>query len=285
MLSVEFQDYYNDILNTISRSIGSSGYSKKLCKNNYFRIKTGFYEDENPNDIVDEILLSVKDSLNESVLLNEAKSIYEPIRQIVRSIIDIVKSEEYGDYNLPEDISDVFEYDFEYDYQKYNLSRSYNIPSFSIELNYQWNQTIKEPYMINASLLSDGDTIYITIIINPKHYPQLLYDLIADLNDIILHEIEHIYQDNYMRPEDEMKNPDINTSDMTSFEYYQLPHEVPAQLVGLKRIAKLRKQPINKTIEDWIIRNKYNHDLTEIETIKLVDFLTKEYEKRYGKLD
>ena len=41
--------------------------------------------------------------------------------------------------------------------------------------------------------MSDGDTISILIIINPEHYPSLMYDLIADINDVVAHEIEHLY--------------------------------------------------------------------------------------------
>lgn len=58
--------------------------------------------------------------------------------------------------------------------------------------------------MINGALMSDGDTISILIIINPEYYPSLMYDLIADINDVVAHEIEHIFQENYMRPDNEI---------------------------------------------------------------------------------
>ena len=196
MVSNEFQDYYDGIIETITNSVGSESYARNLGKNNYFRIKTGFYEDENPETITNELLLTVKESINESNIINEAKGINEPIRRIVRDITNIVKSENYGEYFLPEDITETneIEYDFDNDFKKLNISRSYNIPSFSIELTYNADYSIKEPYMINGALMSDGDTISILIIINPEHYPSLMYDLIADINDVVAHEIEHYFK-------------------------------------------------------------------------------------------
>ena len=153
MVSNEFQDYYDGIIETITNSVGSESYARNLGKNNYFRIKTGFYEDENPETITNELLLTVKESINESNIINEAKGINEPIRRIVRDITNIVKSENYGEYFLPEDITETneIEYDFDNDFKKLNISRSYNIPSFSIELTYNADYSIKEPYMINGA--------------------------------------------------------------------------------------------------------------------------------------
>lgn len=217
MISNEFQDYYDGIIETITNSVGSESYARNLGKNNYFRIKTGFYEDENPETITNELLLTVKESINESNIINEAKGINEPIRRIVRDITNIVKSENYGEYFLPEDITETneIEYDFDNDFKKLNISRSYNIPSFSIELTYNADYSIKEPYMINGALMSDGDTISVLIIINPEHYPSLMYDLIADINDVVAHEIEHIFQENYMRPDNEIHFKEEGDEDPT----------------------------------------------------------------------
>ena len=283
MLSVEFEDYINGILETIKRVTGSSAHARYLGRKNYFRIKTAFYEDENPEDVAKEILLSVKDSINENTVINEAKGINEPIRRIVRDLTNIIKTKEYGDYNLPEDINNhQLEYDFDEDYRKLNLSRSYDIPPFSIEFNYDANFNMDEPYMINGSLLSDGDTIAIILIINPEQYPSFMYDLIADLNDIVSHEIEHIFQENFRRPEEEIHNVEDGEEEPTGKEYYMQKHEIPAQLKGIKRVAKLRKQSIEQVISDWFKRSKYAHQLNDEDAQYMVKFLTSEYEKRYG---
>lgn len=284
MLSSEFEDYYNGIIETISKSTGSNSYAKNLGKKNYFRIKTGFYEDENPQNISNELLLTVKESITESKLINEAKGINEPIRRIVRDITNIVKSQNYGEYNLPEDVTSTneIEYDFDVDFKKLNVSRSYNIPPFSIELNYDANLNMDEPYMINGALMSDGDTISIVIIINPEHYPSLMYDLIADINDIVAHEIEHVFQENFMRPDEETHWEEEGWEAPKDKNYYKQPHEVPAELKGIIRMAKLRKQPIKQVIADWFKRSKYAHQLNDKDVEELVLFLTNEYEKRYG---
>lgn len=286
MLSVEFEDYFNGILETISNTIGSSSYAKHLGKKNYFRIKTGFYEDENPEEITNEILMSVKDSLNESKVITESKGINEPVRRVVRDLTNIVKSMEYGEYALPEELpdSDEFEYDFDTDFKKLRMSRSYNIPPFSIEFNFNADPTMDEPYKINGSLLSDGSTIGIVLIINPKKYPEFMYDLIADFNDIVIHEIEHVYQENNMRPEDEIYQGSEDDEQPTGKEYYMQSHEIPAELVGMKRVAKLRKQSIEQVISDWFKRSKYAHQLNDEDASFMVKFLASEYEKRYGKV-
>ena len=281
MLSQEFQDYFGGVLEMISNSVGSKNYARTLGKKNYFRIKTGFYEDENPENIAKEIVFSVKESINESKLINEAKGISEPIRKIVRHITNIIKSGEYGNYNLPEDVpgSNELEYDFDSDSKKFGLSRSYDMPPFSIELSYTVNSNMEEPYMVNASLLDDDETIGMVIIINPDHYPQLMYDLVADLNDLVTHEIEHIFQVNGLRPDNEVSD---GNQELEGPEYYMQSHEVPAELEGLKRIAKLRNQSIEQVMREWFKRNKYAHQMEDDDVEKVINYLLSKYEERYG---
>jgi len=284
METLEFNDYISGILEMIYEKVGSRMNAKQLVKNNYFRIKTAFYEDEKPDTVVNSILKSHKKNIKESVMINEAKDINEPIRMIVRDITNIIKSKEYGSYNLPEDVSSShnLEYDFDSDYKKFNISRAYNIPPFSIELTYDANFNMDEPYMLNASLLDDNETIGMVIIINPEHFPQLMYDLIADVNDLVAHEIEHIFQEYGMRPEDESNYKLDGDEETKGIDYYTQKHEIPAQLKGIIRVAKLRKQPIEQVIMDWFKRSKYAHQLNDDEVIYMVDFLSNEYKQRYG---
>ena len=39
-MSNEFQDYYDGIIEKITKSVGSESYARNLGKNNYFRIKS-----------------------------------------------------------------------------------------------------------------------------------------------------------------------------------------------------------------------------------------------------
>jgi len=284
METVEFNDYMSGILEMVYKKIGSKMGARQLVKTNYFRIKTAFYEDEKPEMVVNDILKEHKKHINESLIINETKNINEPIRLIVRDITNIVKSKEYGSYSLPEDIpgSHNFEYDFDNDYKKFNISRSYNIPPFSIELTYDANFNMDEPYMVNAALLDDNETIGMVVIINPEHFPQLMYDLIADVNDLVAHEIEHVFQEYGMRPEDEIHYKEEGEEEPDGIEYYTQKHEIPAQLKGIIRVAKLRKQPIEQVIMDWFKRSKYAHQLNDEEINYMVNFLSNEYKQRYG---
>ena len=135
--------------------------------------------------------------------------------------------------------------------------------------------------MINGALMSDGDTISIVIIINPEHYPSLMYDLMADINDLVAHEIEHIFQENYMRPDSEMHHS-YGEEQPSGKDYYKQSHEIPAELKGIIRVAKLRNQPIKQVIGDWFKRSQYAHKLNDKDSLELISFLSDEYEKRYG---
>jgi hypothetical protein len=99
---------------------------------------------------------------------------------------------------------------------------------------------------------------------------------------MVIHEIEHIFQENFMRPEDEIHWSDEDIDGQTSMEYNTQKHEIHAQIMGLYRVAKLRKQPIEMVIQDWFKRSKYAHQLNDEEINNIVKILTTEYEKRYG---
>jgi hypothetical protein len=284
MQSVEFNDYLNGILEMVYEKIDTKAGARQVVKANYYKIKSSFYEDVNPETVVDDILKPYKRYIKESVIINEVKGIDEPIRRVVRDITNIVKSKEYGEYYLPEDVkgSNVYEYDFDSDFKKFNTSRSYNIPPFSIELTYDANFNMDEPYMVNASLLDDNETIGMVVIINPEHFPQLMYDLIADVNDLVAHEIEHVFQEYGMRPEEEVHYKEEGEEEPEGVEYYTQKHEIPAELKGIIRVAKLRKQPIEQVIMDWFKRSKYAHQLNDEEINYMVNFLSNEYKQRYG---
>ena len=138
----------------IKDSIGSLKYARFLGKENYFRIKTGFYEDEDPENVADDILLSVKESLNESTNDNIVTNVDFPVRRVVRDVINIVKSQEYGEYVLPEDAGvDDFEYNFYYEFEKLGMPKPYQIPPFVVELIlFSGNKSVG--LIVNSELLT-----------------------------------------------------------------------------------------------------------------------------------
>ena len=254
-MSEEFKDYYDGIMEMVVVKTNNIPYAESLVSKNYFRIKTGFYEDENPNTIVEELVFQIKEHLKErgklllEGVLVESSVTDAPVREIVRTLTNIIKTRETRTYYLPEELSDdgdTFEYDFK------------NIPEFSIEFNYNLDPMLEDEYMIDGKTVDDGYTIEVNLIINPNFLPGVMYDVIADLNDIVTHEIEHIYQADWKRPKGE-RDPYEDREDErpTGKDYYKQPHEVPAELAGFRRVNKLRKkEPIEKTIRDWFNRNR-----------------------------
>ena len=277
-MSEEFKDYYDGIMEMVVVKTNSIPYAKSLVGKNYFRIKTGFYEDTNPETIVEELVFQIKEHLKErgKLLLEgvivESSVTDAPIREIVRSLTNIIKTRETRTHYLPEEISDgeKFEYNFK------------NIPTFSVELNYDMDAMLEDDYKIDGKTVDDGDIIVIDLVINPNFFPSVMYDVIGDLNDLIAHELEHIYQDAWKRPKSEMDpyegKEDERPKDK---EYYKQPHEVPAELAGFRRVNKLRKEPIEKTIRDWFERNKNVHNLDDEDIDELIEFLTQKYNERY----
>lgn len=277
-MSEEFKDYYDGIMEMVVVKTNSIPYAKSLVGKNYFRIKTGFYEDTNPETIVEELVFQIKEHLKErgKLLLEgvivESSVTDAPIREIVRSLTNIIKTRETRTHYLPEEISDgeTFEYNFK------------NIPTFSVELNYDMDAMLEDDYKIDGKTVDDGDTIVIDLVINPKFFPAVMYDVIGDLNDLMSHELEHIYQDAWKRPKKEM-DPFVGREDERpkGKEYYKQPHEVPAELAGFRRVNKLRKEPIEKTIRDWFERNRNVHNLDDEDIDELTEFLTQKYNERY----
>ena len=277
-MSEEFKDYYDGIMEMVVVRTNSIPYAKSLVGKNYFRIKTGFYEDTNPETIVEELVFQIKEHLKErgKLLLEgvivEGSVTDAPIREIVRSLTNIIKTRETRTHYLPEEISDgeKFEYNFK------------NIPTFSVELNYDMDAMLEDDYKIDGKTVDDGDIIVIDLVINPNFFPAVMYDVIGDLNDLIAHELEHIYQDAWKRPKLEMDpyegKEDERPKDK---EYYKQPHEVPAELAGFRRVNKLRKEPIEKTIRDWFERNRNVHNLDDEDIDELTEFLTQKYNERY----
>ena len=271
-----FFEYGDEVIDWVDREM-----KKRLMRKN---VRSSY---EIPEQMSPELAQDLEAFHNIKIneMINESKGISEPIRYVVRDITDIIKSETPGEYYLPEDTTETneIEYDFKKDFQKFGVSRSYNIPSFSIELLYKISdeKDMDVPYMINGALMSDGDTISIVIIINPEEYPSLMYNLVADINDIVAHEIEHIFQQNNMRPEGEIYDDGEDKIQPKDKEYYKQPHELPAQLKGFERVSKLRKQPIEKVIKDWFSRSKYAHQLSDEDSSEVISYLVNYYNNEF----
>ena len=306
IMSAEFEDYFGEVENLLSDCTGGRElYALKLAHKNYFRIKTGFYEDENPEEISKELCMSVmesvnngvvtcnncgwewkvseggedtyvchkcgheKNNLNESVL-SEGSKIDLPVRTIVRDLTNVIKSQIEGATFLPEDLGgDEMEYNFD------------GLPLFSVEFYLIKDPTLEQEYLLDGRTVDEGDIIEIKLMYNPNSFPQSLYGIIGDLNDMVAHELEHVFQDaGYRNPEEVRMDDEESPTDKT---YYMQKHEVPAEIKGFRRLVKLRNQPVEEVIRDWFKRNKTIHQLPNEDIEELVDFLSKKYNNYYGR--
>lgn len=191
-------------------------------------------------------------------LLSEGKT-DQPVRQVIKDIIRMVKTQVSREYYLPEEISE--DYIPEYEFPQ--------IPfSFDVILDLTVEDGVE--YYTNADLLGD-DTIGVVISINKKDYPQVLYTLISDLNDLIAHELEHIYQNYGYRDVNPDDYPDYSTT--TGKEYYKHPIEVPAQIKGFQRQSRVTRKPVEELIRNYFKKNKERYELSDEDVEDIVTYL------------
>ena len=112
----------------------------------------------------------------------------------------------------------------------------------------------------------ENDVIQIIIRFNPKTLKNNFYNIIGELNEIVAHELEHLYQD--YRGERKYRTPPND-----SFKYYTQPHEIKAQRAGFRRIAKLRKLPFNDVVRDWFEDHKEIHQMNDNEVDKVIQII------------
>lgn len=183
-------------------------------------------------------------------LILEGSSFREEIRTIVKDIVTIYKSNDEGEFYLPSDINDRVEYKF----KKFNLE---------VELIIQPSDDV-EDFLMNAEYYRDEQIIAILIVYNPEKKGQLLYNIIGELNEIVSHELRHIYQMKY------------NTYDLDVEEtedpltYYTQPHEIDAQVAGFKRMSKITKKPFEQVVKNWFKTHRDIHNLNSDEEQEVI---------------
>ena len=217
------------------------------------------YDDKN-NDIVDLKYPEVVSTIKESLLM-ERSFTDQHVRSIVKSLIEIVKTREERTYYLPEDLTNGEKFEYEID----------RIPPFSIEFVYNLDEYLEGEYRLDGDYDKDDDVIEIRLTANPNFLPKLLYDLLADLNDIVRHEMEHLFQNQRGELDDD---GDETPQDKN---YYLQPKEIPAQIQGLRRIKDLEKQPIDFVIKSWFNRNKPIHNLNDEDIEEITSYLVDQY--------
>ena len=175
------------------------------------------------------------------------------VRKLVGDIIGLVRVQKDGSFDLPADISDDIVYEF----------TNFETP-FSIDLNLVQDENV-ETFNVDGEFSRDDDTIFITIISNPNIGNTFLYDLTAELNEVLAHELTHIrqHEEGYEFPE-EPKKPK---------KYYSQEHELEAPVRGFKRKAKVIGKSFDDVVKDWFDKNEHKHRLKPKQVEKIIEKL------------
>ena len=212
-------------------------------------------EEEFVRTTIDELKFGFKKTEN----ITESRMSKVAIRTTVTDIVHKLKDGKEGYFMLPGE--DGEEYEFT------------NLPfKYGVELTLEIDDEM-DGYKMNGEYSYDyDDTISVIELIvryNPKTLRKNFYNIIGELNDIVAHELEHAFQynrDGYVRQERPIE----------SFKYYTQPHEIGAQRIGFRRVAKLRKLPFNDVVRDWFEDHKEIHGLTDDEMEKVIQIIINE---------
>ena len=157
---------------------------------------------------------------------------------------------------------------YELDNQDNAFERNYeNFTSEKAKLTFNMKIIIYRDEKENSSCHVDGSTssndelpsdIEILIGINPKTEPKVYNELNALIQDTVRHELEHLTQSGKNKkpfrpktPSDAYKNR-IQKIPSETWRYFTLKDEIPAMVHGLYRRAKILKQPLDITMEDYL---------------------------------
>jgi hypothetical protein len=197
---------------------------------------------------ISETIMSIKKGI-----LLEGQKYDSLIRQIVRDIVKIYKSEDDGEFYLPEDVSD--------EYYEYSLGDV----SVDVELILETSSDVDD-FMVNADYYHDDDVVVVKIVYNPENKIRSIYNLVGELNEIISHELRHNYQRNTG-----MFDLVGDDDELTGFEYYTQPHELDAQYHGFKRMSKITRKPFEMVVVDWFEKNKDIHQMSDEESKSVIE--------------
>jgi hypothetical protein len=182
----------------------------------------------------------------------EGAEMRQEIRTVVRDIIQVFKSENEGEFYLPNDLRDN---EIEYKFPKFDLE---------VELIIKESEDV-EDFLLNAELYREEGIVAIIIVYNPENKNKILYNLVGHLNELVTHELRHIYQQKYKTYDIDVEEPE------DPFEYYTQPHEIDAQIAGFKRMSQITKKPFEDIVRNWFEKNKDIHRMNGNETEEVIE--------------
>lgn len=190
------------------------------------------------------------DIIKKGIIL-EGAGLRQEIRTIVRDIIKIFKEEDEGEFNLPYEIDE--------------LKTKYTFPKFELEVELIIRESEEvDDFLLNAEFYREEEIITILIVYNPNNKGNLIYDLIGNLNELVSHELRHMYQQKTGMYDLNVEEPE------DPFEYYTQPHELDAQVAGFKRMSKITKKPFEKVVRNWFEKNKDIHGMDDTKKEKVI---------------
>lgn len=195
--------------------------------------------------------------IKKSLILEKSEQT-QLIRQIVRDIIQIYKINGDGEFYLPEDLGG--------EEMEYRSPKN----SVSVELTLEMSDTVDD-YMSTAFFVRNENVIEIKIVYNPKNKRKITYDLIGELNEIIAHELRHLYQ----RDTDlfDLGDEDDEEEELPPFEYYSQPEEIDAQVYGFRRMKKVTRRPFEELVRNWFRTHKEIHQLNKKEQEEIIEMI------------
>jgi len=192
------------------------------------------------------------DSIKKNLIIEQQK-MRQPIRVAIKDIIEIYKTNDDGEFYLPEEITGEIEYEF---------------PSavFSVELYLDQSNTIDD-FKVNADYDSESDIVSVKIVYNPEVKKIITYNLIGELNELMAHELRHLGQKNQGLFKLGGKEP------KEGLEYYSQPKEVDAQVFGFRRMSKITGKPFENLVKNWFETHQDIHLMNNKESEKVIDLI------------
>ena len=220
----------------------------------YLSSVLSIFDNENhENVVIDDI--EIRHNFEDDTTITEQKVPALAIRTVIRDIITVLKSGETDEVMLP------------YDLRGEETYQIMNFPEFDVFLDIRQVDFEEIPsgadYSITSSYVSEGQQLQILILYVPDRLNKSFSSMIANLNDDVAHELQHMRQDNEGRL-------DLNTYRGSKLGYFLQPDELEAQYYGFKRKSKSMRIPMTDLIDDWFENNAQRFKLSDkdVKTIK-----------------
>ena len=261
-ISVTLLNFKDEITQKIFLKLGVNGdFLNKYFKDNmyYFKLKLESRVRDLLKMFDSDVRLIIEnievDSGTEKESLQEQKMTRQAIRNVVKDIVTILKNNEEGEFNLPDNDEGMG-----YSFNRFPVE-------FTVELYVEHDDNL-DGYQLNAEYSHEDDVIEIIIRYNPDDLRTSMYDIVGELNEVIAHELEHSLQSYRGEFDDEERNEVTDP-----LKYYLQPHEIPAQIAGFKRIARLRRLPLETVIRQWFDSHGDIHSMNKKQQEKVIKTL------------